>query len=91
MGKLHKVVIDKTEPGVMIKFCTEQEFRVIQIRKFIKNYMHQFTNVNTKKITVIEVGAATLLPHDPQSIISCLALTFPILGSKIFQITQSLK
>ena len=33
----------------MIKFCTEQEFRVIQICKFIKNYMHQFTNVNTKK------------------------------------------
>ena len=48
-AKLHKVVIDEKELENILNFCTEQEFRVIQIRKSINNYTHQFTNVDTKK------------------------------------------
>ena len=37
-AKLHEVVIDKKELENILNFCTEQEFRVIQIRKSINNY-----------------------------------------------------
>ena len=47
-AKLHEVVIDQKEQE-NINFCTEQEFRVIQIWKSINNYTHQFTNVNIQK------------------------------------------
>ena len=47
-----------------------------------------------KIIPVIEVGIATLIilfiPHNPQSIISCLTLTFPILLSIILVKIQAL-
>ena len=48
-GKLHEVVIDKKEQENVLNFCTEQEFRVIQIRKSINNYTHQLTNANIQK------------------------------------------
>ena len=48
-AKLHEVVIDEKELENILNFCTEQEFRVIQIRKSINNYTHQFTNVNIQK------------------------------------------
>ena len=48
-AKLHKVVTDEKELENILNFCTEQEFRVIQIRKSIKNYTYQFTNVNIQK------------------------------------------
>ena len=48
-AKLHKVVIDEKELENILNFCTEQEFRVIQIRKSINNYTHKFTSVNTEK------------------------------------------
>ena len=48
-AKLHEVVIDEKEQENVLNFCTEQEFRVIQIRKSINNYTHQLTNVNIQK------------------------------------------
>ena len=39
-AKLHEVVIDEKELENILNFCTEQEFRVIQIRKSINNYTH---------------------------------------------------
>ena len=36
-AKLHEVVIDEKEQENVLNFCAEQEFRVIQIRKSIKN------------------------------------------------------
>ena len=48
-AKLHEVIIDKKELENILNFCTEQEFRVIQIHKSIKNFTHQFINVNIKK------------------------------------------
>ena len=46
---LHEVVIDEKEQENILNFCTEQEFRVIQIRKSINNYTHQLTNVSIQK------------------------------------------
>ena len=34
--KLHEVIIDEKERENILNFCTEQKFRVIQIRKTIK-------------------------------------------------------
>ena len=48
-AKLHEIVIDEKELENILNFCTEQEFRVIQMRKSIKNYTHQFTNANIQK------------------------------------------
>ena len=48
-AKLHKVVIDEKKQENVLNFFTEQEFKVIQIRKSINNYTHQFTNVNIQK------------------------------------------
>ena len=48
-AKLHEVVIDEKEQENVLNFCTEQEFRVIQIRKSINNYTHQLTNANIQK------------------------------------------
>ena len=48
-AKLHEVVINEKEQENVLNFCTEQEFRVIQIRKSINNYIHQLTNVNMQK------------------------------------------
>ena len=48
-AKLHEVVIDEKEQENVLNFCTEQEFRVIQICKSINNYTHQLTNVNIQK------------------------------------------
>ena len=39
-AKLHEVVIDEKELENILNFCTEHEFRVIQIRKSINNYTH---------------------------------------------------
>ena len=36
MTKLHEVIIDEKERENILNFCTEQKFRVIQIRKTIK-------------------------------------------------------
>ena len=48
-AKSRDVVIDKKKREKILNFCTEQEFRVIQIRKSINNYAHQFTNANIQK------------------------------------------
>ena len=48
-AKLHEVVIDKKKRENVLNFCTEQEFRIIQIRKSINNYTHQLTYVNIQK------------------------------------------
>ena len=94
-AKLHEVVIDEKEQENVLNFCTEQEFRVIQIRKSINNYTHQLTNANIqKRNSVTEVGVATLIilfiPHDLQSIILCLTLTLLILLNKILVNIQAL-
>ena len=41
-AKLHEVVIDEKELENILNFC-------IEIRKYINNYTHQFTSVNTEK------------------------------------------
>ena len=48
-AKLYEVITDEKEPENTLNFCTEEEFRVVQICKSINNYTHQFTNVNIQK------------------------------------------
>ena len=85
-AKLHEVVIDEKERENVLNSYTEQEFRVIHISLLMLIYK--------KVILVIEVGIATLIivyiPHDRQSIVSCLSLTLPILLSKILVKIQAL-
>ena len=55
--KLHDVVKDKKETQNLLNFCTEQEFRVLQIRKSLNNHTHSVIigtlskNLNKTKVT----------------------------------------
>ena len=42
-AKLHEVVKDENEIQNLLNFCTEQEFRVIQIRKSLNEHTHNVT------------------------------------------------
>ena len=55
--KLHEVVKDENEIQNLLNFCTEQEFRVIQIRKSLNEHTHNVTigtlgnNLNKAKVS----------------------------------------
>ena len=56
-AKLHEVVKDEKEIQNLLNFCTEQEFRVIQIRKSLNEHKHNVTigtlgnNLNKTKVS----------------------------------------
>ena len=56
-SKLHEVAKDKNEIQNLLNFCTEQEFRVIQIQKSLNEHIHNVTiealgnNLNRTKVS----------------------------------------